>query len=396
MEWKKLVIVVAWLLALFLLIKSGPLFFGGKETPPALEPTTTTSILTTTTSKPMSILARAVIEGKSSVGMKILEQSTHPRPTIVKKKPLVTQRKIPVTKSTPTTIITTSSLPTSIPTWELFVCDEIRYDSYPPEYERGPNIPYEQQYWKEITDLDRHNKFWISTNNPRTDRYISGTIHNGKFWEPDIVAQIRRRITNRQQVFVDVGANIGYFSALAARRGRVYSFEAVWSNYARMELTKERNNFKTWKMYHSAADAVSDQSVRLGMASRSVNSGNFKIGRGGRERSITTRVDDHVHEHVDLMKIDVEGYEARVIMGSTTLICHYGVNAIIMEFTNDLKNAPGCRWMELFQWLNRIGYVLKNMRENVMYLHWRGLGWKPQGANVAFVLRPGLNRAKCS
>lgn len=382
MEWKKPALVIVWFIALFLFLKSGPLLFGGKKL-------YTTTMITPTTipAKPRSILAMAILEGKSSVGMKL---PTSP-PVIVKKKPLVQRRKT-------TFFTTTTTKPTfsSIPTWQVFFCN-VEIPSSNVEYTGYElNVPYQQQYWKEIFDLDRKQKFWISTNNPRTDRYISGTIHTGKLWEPDLVAQVHKRITNPQRVFVDVGAKIGYFSSLAAHRGAiVYSFEPVWGNYARMKLTKERNNFTSWKLYHNAADAVGGYTIRLSMASRSVNSGNFKISRSGREKAITTRVDDHVHKHVDLMKIDVEGYEAHVIMGATTLICHYGVDAIIIEFTQDLRTSPGCSWMKLFEWLHKVGYILKNTRENMVYLHWRGLGWKPRDANVVFVLRPGIARANC-
>ena len=165
-----------------------------------------------------------------------------------------------------------------------------------------------------------------------------------------------------------------------------------------MKATKDRNKLSHWTLVHRAMDAVSGYTARLGMASRSVNSGNFKIGQRGQEIALTARVDDWVREHVHLMKIDVEGHEARVIMGAMNLICQYGVEAIVMEFTHDLRTSAGCRWMDLFTWLHRIGYVLKNPLENIIYRQWRGHGWKPKGANVVFVLNSQLSKthARCA
>src|SRR5262249_59237800 len=63
-------------------------------------------------------------------------------------------------------------------------------------------------------------------------------------WEPDITALIKRRL-RLGNCFVDIGANIGYFTLLAARQvgttGRVVSIEASPAVYSPLTANVRRN-----------------------------------------------------------------------------------------------------------------------------------------------------------
>ena len=62
-----------------------------------------------------------------------------------------------------------------------------------------------------------------------------------------------------------------------------------------------------------------------------------------------------VHEDVVLMKIDVEGFEARVLDGARGLLCHNVVQRIELEFTT-VKRNDGCSPHKLLCWLQALGH----------------------------------------
>lgn len=129
--------------------------------------------------------------------------------------------------------------------------------------------------------------------------------------------------------FVDVGANIGYYSLLAAsrcERGRVYSFEPDPTNYALLSRNVARNGYGgRVETYPFAAGDV-DETVTLGDLG---NPGNFGARFTSKERETIRRVagaglrevravrlDDVLGgAPVDLVKMDIEGFEPHAVRG---------------------------------------------------------------------------------
>ena len=87
--------------------------------------------------------------------------------------------------------------------------------------------------------------------------YLFGT------WEPDLAAFVRRRL-RPGDTFVDVGANVGYVSALASRlvgpRGAVVAIEPSPPVIAALQETLTRNDLTNVRM---VAAAVSDREGEL-------------------------------------------------------------------------------------------------------------------------------------
>ncbi len=78
----------------------------------------------------------------------------------------------------------------------------------------------------------------------RTGDMIERYLYLFGQWEPALTAWLRPRL-RPGRTFVDVGANIGYFSLLAARRmggsGRVVAVEASPETFARLRANLDRN-----------------------------------------------------------------------------------------------------------------------------------------------------------
>lgn len=133
---------------------------------------------------------------------------------------------------------------------------------------------------------------------------------------------------------LDVGANRGSTAirlALAAGpSGRVIALEPDPTNY---EILRERlrSNGLTWATPLNVAAAERPATLRIAARARS-NSGMHQVSETGAEVR-AARLDDIVEElnlsEVDLIKIDVEGYEARVIEGAGRTIAEHRPTLII-------------------------------------------------------------------
>jgi FkbM family methyltransferase len=148
-------------------------------------------------------------------------------------------------------------------------------------------------------------------------------------------------------VFVDVGANIGNWMLEAARcvgaQGRVLAVEPVPYLAEALRKTARANRLGCVTVAEVAlaeAGGTRPFSVERG------NSGGSRFGMvdddGGREFSPitvrTVRLDDLVQEHalerLDVLKIDVEGFESDVLAGATASLARFRP-AILMECGQD-------------------------------------------------------------
>jgi FkbM family methyltransferase len=142
----------------------------------------------------------------------------------------------------------------------------------------------------------------------------------------------------RAPLVVDVGGNIGYFTAYAAACGcRVISFEPIPKIIRFLNLTVALNGFQNRVEIHQAA-----VSNRIGKSAASLNcydTGLSGVNPGGDIDIVMEKLDDVVHEDVLLLKIDTEGYEDVVLRGAQELLSHYRVDNIVCETkkTNDVQ-----------------------------------------------------------
>jgi len=136
---------------------------------------------------------------------------------------------------------------------------------------------------------------------------------------------------------VDVGANIGYytllFSKLTGDAGRVYAFEPEPQNFALLRQNLTRNARTNVVALNRA---VSDQVGPSFLYLSTENFGDhqaYPSADGRCKVPITmTRLDDCVPGPVDLIKMDVQGFEAHALGGMAVLIAASPRLTIFTEF----------------------------------------------------------------
>jgi hypothetical protein len=80
---------------------------------------------------------------------------------------------------------------------------------------------------------DGGQKFRMLTRDPKRDKFISASIRRGRLWDPMVRKPLIQAIKGQQSmpVFIDIGANVGYFTHTALAMGaRVISFEPMYAD----------------------------------------------------------------------------------------------------------------------------------------------------------------------
>lgn len=195
-------------------------------------------------------------------------------------------------------------------------------------------------------------------------------------------------------VFVDVGAHIGWFSTVAARRvgvsGVVYAFEPYPANVARLADNVALNGLENVRIVAApAAEGSRYISVapQAGSDSASVTGGPRGSGQGFLVPAVTVDSILLAEEAVRLMKIDAEGLEPSVLAGARETLER--TTAVLVEFNRSALRANGSDAEELIASLASSG-----LRE------WRVLGgargpgagapWPPDFANLLFAREGGI------
>ena len=142
-----------------------------------------------------------------------------------------------------------------------------------------------------------------------------------------------KKAVREKDIIVDLGANIGYFTLLAARltgkEGKVYSFEPEPKNYSYLIKNIKLNNYDN---VLAMQEAVSDKNGRIKLYICEHDTGhhtinqyggikNYKPNTDNKEIFIeidTVTLDDFLRDKektVDVIKMDIEGAEMLALSG---------------------------------------------------------------------------------
>jgi len=164
-------------------------------------------------------------------------------------------------------------------------------------------------------------------------------------------------------VFLDLGANIGYFSLLAAsivqETGKVISFEPNVQNLQLLYSSILENQFKNIEVYPLAA---SDSSKILKLTSFGSN-GYLEVAPSGNSNCqlVQAVVVDELLQHesqINVVKMDIEGYETLALKGMDKLIRKHRPT-IFTEFSPwHIKYRCQVNPQDYLKQLTQYGYAL--------------------------------------
>src|SRR5262249_3296789 len=143
-------------------------------------------------------------------------------------------------------------------------------------------------------------------------------------WEPD-VEWCLRQLATPQSVCFDVGANLGYFTAVMAQcalQGQVYAFEPMASTFDRLLSCIRVNRFSNIRAFPFALGSA-DSQARLFLHESATGNASLHqdpIARLSRPKQVQVRSLDSLFAEgaiplPDIIKIDVEGHELEILRG---------------------------------------------------------------------------------
>jgi FkbM family methyltransferase len=203
----------------------------------------------------------------------------------------------------------------------------------------------------------------------KRDRITQTILTDGQYeWaETAIVGQLLRA----GAVTVDVGANIGYYTALFQRlsgsKGQVHSFEANPFTAALLRTARDENGWDNVRINNLAVGdvpatirveamdldgAVADAGFNLGgWVVREAADGEWSLEITSLDKYAT----DNALEKLHFLKVDVEGFELKVMQGADRVIRRFRPY-IVMEMRAE-DDADEKRCGQLLEFLGKRDYV---------------------------------------
>jgi FkbM family methyltransferase len=188
----------------------------------------------------------------------------------------------------------------------------------------------------------------------------------GSFEETEIC--FLKKFLRKGDCFFDIGANIGLFSLHASNivgeNGKIFAFEPTPVTFDRLMKNIDINNFSN----------INAENIGL---SNAIGVINFNVSNDGFDawnsfatlvdagecteiKVLTNTLDNYISscetEKIDLIKLDVEGWELNVLKGATRLLSTSNSPVMLVEFTETNAFAAGYYCGELFDFVKSFGY----------------------------------------
>lgn len=204
---------------------------------------------------------------------------------------------------------------------------------------------------------------WVAT----WDKGIAQPLIMNGVYEPTVTALLESILKPGMQ-FVDIGANIGYYTLIAAQRvNKVIAFEPDTLNFNLLWKNVEQNGYKNVEMFQKALGKGNGQ---VSVFRDSENSGATSLSEKNIQhhadyfRVEMVSLDECLDGPVDVMKIDAQGYEGQIIEGAIKTIRRCKPIIIMEYWPYGLRNC-GTDPEELYKRLVGLGYNPTVIGENI-------------------------------
>lgn len=174
-------------------------------------------------------------------------------------------------------------------------------------------------------------------------------LMTGGVWEPGTTALLKKIISPEMTV-VDIGANIGYHTLTAANlvgsNGKVYAFEPEPGNF---DLLNKNIHANKYDNVTTICKAVADKVGISEMIIYPTKHGAHKLMIPNNTHKITMPVEvvtldeffKDIKKPIDVVKIDVEGFESAVFDGMENMIKKNPDIKILLEFYPKIIQQSG-------------------------------------------------------
>ena len=219
-------------------------------------------------------------------------------------------------------------------------------------------------------------KLFISTEDVGVATHII-TQCDWEGWETNLVDSIIRP----DQVWVEIGANLGYYTAnignILRDQGRLYAFEASGELYQLLSKTVSVNGLdNTVDLIHTAV-WNHDKGLDFCDSNKEFVGGShisYSSEDAGCVHSTSTTLDIALKgQKVDVLKMDVEGAECTILDGAQSMLASSENLSIIMEWNVSMQTKAGSSVQDCMNNLVEHGFnhfydIMDNTEVTVEYL----------------------------
>jgi FkbM family methyltransferase len=180
-----------------------------------------------------------------------------------------------------------------------------------------------------------------------------------------IEANLLSRNLEAGMVFADVGANVGFYTALAASlvgsNGRVLAFEPSPYAYKRLlDLVTKNQLHNVTPINQGVADRPGRLQLYLGTGSRNHSPTMVAHANTDQFEVPVTTLDEITSElgidRIDFLKVDVEGFEPRVLAGAHRLLAERRIGGLLVEFNEAWLKQAGTSSEALLAAITQAGF----------------------------------------
>jgi FkbM family methyltransferase len=181
-------------------------------------------------------------------------------------------------------------------------------------------------------------------------------------------------IIKRDDIVLDIGAWIGYYTLLAAKEvgqsGKVISVEPHKGNYDRLSRNVNINGFGNVIFLNLAVGKETANTI-LADGSDSLTHRIVDEGRGTniRTESLDTIISALGLDIINLVIMDIEGYEYNALLGANNALRQGIIRNIICEIHPDKLKLNGSSDIELLKFLSALGYKVHKFTDMVNVYH---------------------------
>ncbi len=197
-----------------------------------------------------------------------------------------------------------------------------------------------------------------------------------------IISEMIKKYLKKGDTFIDVGANIGYFSFVAAgvvgEAGQVYSFEPIHDYFVKLDNFARINKQYTIKANMVALGDEKKTAKIFIKGGTDIGNNTFfsdLLGEGNVEKTADVeiiRLDNYIKDNnlkkIKLIKIDVEGFEFQVLKGLEGYFrdCSETKNFpfIICEIVPEAYKGKSEGIEDLFEYMANFSYYPFNILNN--------------------------------
>lgn len=209
-----------------------------------------------------------------------------------------------------------------------------------------------------------------------TDDAVGLPLALARAWEPHVTAEIESALKPGAW-FLDVGANIGYFTLLGAARvgpaGRVFAFEPNPGNVRQLRYNVRSNGFTNVEIHPLAVADKAQAFLCYGAAGTSLSllvGEETRVTRDLRDLTPTAvravALDEHLGqlERLDVLKIDTDGSEPIALRGMHGLLKRHRPAIFFEYFVEGYAAISRVNPDEFFDELRGLGYDLFTLSES--------------------------------